>query len=274
MAEFDDIHRSMDDHVGYRVLVTVLLVIALVGIVIAAIRLTTGTGRTIVGIGLVLWTVLGLLWLWYNLQARPILRAERILATLASSFRLAPTTPGKSGTRSIREVLHRARTKRFIEGSWEGSFVAVGLDPPTGNQEFSSRSSKGYTLVFLTASRPLAKMAQLEIWKRTPVIANRVLAFLGQSPVLKRVSEDFGAYGEDGEIARLFTPSVLALVRAFPRKMDGPTVEGNEIRMEWEDLEKDPAVIESAFRLLKTVAEAAPVSAPSAAQPADLPRPK
>ena len=56
MPRLDDIHRSLDDHLGFRVLVTALLVIILVGIVIAAVRISANSGRTIVGAGLVLAT--------------------------------------------------------------------------------------------------------------------------------------------------------------------------------------------------------------------------
>ncbi len=248
MPQFDDIHRSLD-RLGIRIFIWALLSILPIAVGVANIAFSTGKTITIVALALVI--ALFFFWVRYDLQVRPVIRAERILAPLTAFLRLAPTTPRQSKTRSIREA--RDRTNRFVEGVWEDRLVAVGFDPPTGSDDNSS--PKGHTSVFLTVSHPLsAGMVHLARWNAIEVLASRFFAFLG-SPVLKRASDDFGAYGEDAEIARLFTPAVLALVRAFPRDIC-PTVDGNEIRMKWEGLETDPKVIEAAFHLLKTISDA------------------
>jgi hypothetical protein len=116
------------------------------------------------------------------------------------------------------------------------------------------------TTVRLTSRHHLAAKVGLDRSSNAQLVASRAFGFLGMAPTLKPVSGGLFAYGEDAEIARFFNPSVLALVRSFPRDLfgpsfEGPVIEGSEIRMSWEGHETDPKVIEAAFRLLKTIAE-------------------
>jgi hypothetical protein len=116
-------------------------------------------------------------------------------------------------------------------------------------------------VITLFSEQRLAKRAGLKRFTEADLLANKAFAALGMSPQLKLVSEGLFAYGEDAEIARLFNPSVLALVHSFPRDLfgpsfEGPVIEGREVRMSWEGHETDPKVIEAAFRLLKTISDA------------------
>ena len=257
MPRFDKLHRRLEQR-WIQVLIWLSSIVVFVGVAVAGIACAAdgdATSKILFGVGLLIAFSLFSVWIVYTARVRPVIRAERILAVLAKNLNLRALDRYQCETTPIREHPHPDGRERFLEGDWAGFLVAIVFDPPLHGSENSSEC--GETRVYLTTSYPLAKMAQVARWHTGQVFFDKLLAFMGQARPLKRISEDFGAYGDDAEIARCFSAGVLDLIRAFPRKVSGPIVEGCTVRMQWEDLEFDTTVITKAFGLLQTIAESA-----------------
>jgi hypothetical protein len=207
---------------------------------------------------------------WYSDVYRPAIAAVRMLTDLAASLRKAGSAWAQTSEVSMRGLysplsLFTGNVVILIHGTWEGDQSTIQFKLAFGNPDSSSSDEGIYhppmTSLCLISRRVLAGKAGIDRYSKSQIACNSVFTSLGMSPRLRRVSDELFAYGEDGEIARLFAPPVLALVRTFPRELFGPPLEGvaidgSDVRIMWEQHEADPKVIEAAFRLLKTISDA------------------
>jgi hypothetical protein len=213
---------------------------------------------------------------WYLHVYKPGLAAGRVLSDLTSALREAGSAWVQTSEVSLQRHWNPLdatgdRGAPFVQGTWQGNLAVIRFQIELGRPETPFRGGaepgrREYrpptTAIVLISKQRLAKRAGLKRSTKADLFANKAFVALGMSPQLRPVSEGLFAYGEeDTEIARFFNPSVLALVRSFPRDLfgpsfEGPVIEGSEIRMSWEGHETDPKVIEAAFRLLKTISDA------------------
>jgi hypothetical protein len=213
---------------------------------------------------------------WYSRTYKSGVLAGGTLVTLASSLRNTESAWIQTSEVSIHGLwnpfaMSDTRVGLFAHGAWKGNIatiqfkLGIGL-PETGFWgRLNSIGDAGIyhppmTSVHLISRQQLAAKAGLDRFSGSQLVGSRIFAPLGMAPKLKRVSEDLFAYGEDAEIARFFNPSVVALVRSFPREVfgpsfEGPVIEGSELRMSWTGHETDPKVIVAAFHLLETISE-------------------
>lgn len=207
--------------------------------------------------------------LWHSRTYKPGMAAGRALTDLTSSLRRSGIGWIQTSDVSIRgiwaalaPIYTNDKVEIAVHGNWANAPVSIQFKLNVGMPEtgFWGRlnsigdSTGAYqpplTSLRLLSTHPLAKRAGLERASKPQSVSG--------GP--EHYSQQYAAYGEEAEITRFFNPSVVALLRSFPRDLfgpsfQGPLIEGNEIRLSWEGHEADPKVIEAAFILLKAISE-------------------
>jgi hypothetical protein len=204
----------------------------------------------------------GMGYFWYRRNYRPGKEAASALDSLSSALARRTSDWHPAGRVDLRVPLSQD-VRIVARGQWRGRpgsmqlHLAVGVPP-------GSFWDDGETGVAATELRLTVKtavpggLAGLERYDDATVAVNHVFAFLGATPKLKPLPDDFYVYGDDETITRLFPSAVRECAGAFPRKIfglgyGGIVVQGSEVRLRWEGHESDPAVVAAGFALLDSV---------------------
>jgi hypothetical protein len=171
-------------------------------------------------------------------------RAEETLASLCSQLGLVPIQRSASVIKYFRELssLGFAGSPQLATGNVEGLHMEICFVPVIKS------AHRGQSMIGIRCRA--GSGAEAGLVEHDPVrSAVSSLSRLSNSDKGPSRFGKYDAWGNAGDVARVFTTEVQAFVRNFPRTFDKAWVSSDDVVLVWAGIESDVDVVKQALRL-------------------------